>query len=41
MKLLKSKHRATPTNEHLAELIRIALPTHCPNVWSLANQTNT
>ena len=38
MKFAKSKHRATLTHKHLAELIRTALTTCCPSFRRLANQ---
>ena len=38
MKFIKSKQRATLTNEHLGELIRTALTTYRPNFRRLANQ---
>ena len=39
IKFIKSKQRATLTNEHLGELIRTALTTYRQNFQRLANQT--
>ena len=38
MKFVKSKHRATLTNQHLKELLRTALTSYQPNFKKLASQ---
>ena len=41
MKFVKSKYRASLTNEHLRELIRTALTSYCPDFQKLANRMET
>jgi len=35
MKFVKTNYCATLINEHLGELIRTFLTTHCPDFWRL------
>ena len=41
MKFVKSKYRASPTNEHLSQLIRTALTSNRPDFQKLANKMET
>ena len=41
MKFVKSKYRASLTNEHLSELIRTALTSYRPDFQKLANRMET
>ena len=41
MKFVRSKYRASLTNEHLSELIRTALTSYRPDFQKLANRMET
>ena len=41
MKFVKSKYRASLTNEHLSKLIRTALTSYRPDFQKLANRIET